>query len=142
MKPYVKIALFVVLFIAVLSILAGLYLFNMKHTNMAKAKPDFIVTASSLQKEFEDNEKIASTKYINKILEVTGTIGSITPADSNNINISLKTGSDISSVICTFHTIANLSKLKTGDEISIRGECSGFLMDVLLNNCAIVQSRK
>jgi hypothetical protein len=142
MKPYVKIALFVVLFIAVLSILAGLYLFNMKHTNMAKAKPDFIVTASSLQKEFEDNEKIASTKYINKILEVTGTIGSITPADSNNINISLKTGSDISSVICTFHAIANLSKLKTGDEISIRGECSGFLMDVLLNNCAIVQSRK
>lgn len=142
MKPYIKIALFVVLFIAVSAILVGLYLFNMKHTNMAKAKPDFVVTASSLQKEFEDNEIIASSKYIKKILEVTGTIVSITPADSNNINISLKTGNDISSVICTFQAIANLSTLKNGDEISIRGECSGFLMDVLLNNCAVVLSRK
>ena len=142
MKTYVKIALFVVSFIALSAILAALYMFNLKQTDMAKAKPDFIITATELQKEFEDNESTASARYINKILEVTGTIGSITLADSNNLNISLKTGSDISSVICTFPAIGDPSKFKAGDEVKLRGECSGFLMDVLLNNCAIIPNKK
>ena len=142
MKLYVKIALFVVLFIAVSAILAGLYLFNEKHPDMAKAKPDFVVTATVLQKEFEDNEAAASARYINKILEVSGTIITITPTDSISTNISLKTGSDVSSVICNFHKMTNPSRVKTGDEISIRGECSGFLMDVLLKNCAVIPGRK
>jgi hypothetical protein len=142
MKPYVKIALFVVLFIAISGILAALIMYNKKHPDTAKAKPDFIVTATSLQKEFEDNEKNASDRYINKILEVTGTISSVTPADSTHLNISLKTGSDMSSVICTFPSKGHQSDFVTGNEITLRGECSGFLMDVLLNNCAEVPARK
>lgn len=142
MKPYIKISLFVILFIAVAGILTGLYLFNMKHADLAKARPDFIVTATALQKDFEDNEKTASSRYINKILEVSGTIVAITAADSANTNISLKTGSDMSSVICTFHKMADPSKLKAGAEITLRGQCSGFLMDVLLNNCALIGGRK
>jgi hypothetical protein len=150
MKLYVKIALFVVSFIAIAAILAGLYMFNLKHTDMAKARPDFVITAIALQKEFEDNQTAASAKYINKVLEITGTITSATPADNKNMNISLKTGNDISSVICTFPAIGDPSKFKTGDEISLRGECSGFTqlfqgeppLDVLLNNCAIILKRK
>ena len=142
MKPYVKIALFVVLFIAVSGILAALILYNEKHPDMAKAKPDFVVTATVLQKEFEDNEAAASARYINKILEVSGTIVTITPTDSISTNISLKTGSDFSSIICTFPAITDPSKFKTGDEIALRGECSGFLMDVLLNNCAVIMNKK
>jgi hypothetical protein len=94
-----------------------------------------------LQKEFEDSEAAASAKYINKIIEVSGSIASVTKSDSNNVNISLKSSNDLSSVICTIAS-ADPSKYKTGDELTIRGECSGFLMDVLLNNCAIVQKRK
>jgi hypothetical protein len=141
MKLYIKIALFAVSFVAISAILAALYMFNLKHTDMSKAKPDFIVSATDLQKEFELNETAASARYINKILEVTGTITSITHADSNYLNISLKTGSDISNVICTFPAVGDLSMLKTGEEITLRGQCSGFLMDVLLNNCAKVTKR-
>ena len=141
MKPYIKVALFVVLIIAVSGILYALILYNRKHPDTSKVKPDFIITAIALQKEFEDGEAAASSKYIKKILEVSGSVSSVTQADSNNVNISLKSGNDLSSVICTFAK-ADPSKFKTGDEITIRGECSGFLMDVLLNNCAIVQKRK
>jgi len=139
MKTYVKIALFFVSFIALAGILAALYMYNLKHTDMAKAKPDFIITATLLQKEFEDNETAASAKYTNKIIEVTGIIASIKPAENNVINITLKTGSDFSSVICTFPAIANPSELMPGNDITLRGECSGFLMDVLLNNCAVIK---
>jgi hypothetical protein len=142
MKLYVKIALFVVLLIALSGILIGLMMYNKKHVDTAKAKPDFVVTATALQKEFEDNETTASSRYIKKILEVSGTIVSVTPADSTHTNISLKTGSDISSVICTFKSLGDPSKYKSGEEITLRGECSGFLMDVLLNNCAVILNKK
>jgi hypothetical protein len=142
MKSYVKIALFVVILIAIGSILAALILYNKKHTDTAKAKPDFVVTATVLQKAFEDNEATASTRYINKIIEVTGSIVSITRSDSTNTNVSLKTGNDMSSVICASRSIVDPSKFNAGEEITLRGECSGFLMDVLLKNCTVIPGRK
>lgn len=142
MKLWVKIVLFAVLVIVITAICVGLNKFNLKHPDTAKAKPDFVVTATMLQKEFEDNEGTASSKYINKILEVNGTIASVTPADSTHLNIALKTRSDISSVICSFQNITDPSKYKTGEEITLRGECSGFLLDVLLKNCSIIVKGK
>lgn len=142
MKTYIKIALFVVTFIALSAILAALYMFNLKHADMAKAKPDFVITASLLQKDFETDETAASTKYINKILEVTGKIASVVKGENNIVNISLATGSDLSSVICTCPTIPDPSKFNPGDEIRLRGKCSGMLMDVQLNNCSVITEMK
>jgi hypothetical protein len=139
MKTYIKVALFFVTFVALAAILAALYMYNLKKTDMAKAKPDFILTASILQKAFEDDETAASALYINKIVEVSGKIASVKPAENNILNISLATESDLSSVICTFSAIGNPSAFREGDEIVVRGECSGFLMDVLLNNCAVIK---
>jgi hypothetical protein len=137
MKTYVKIALFVVSFIALSAILAALYMYNLKHTDMSKAKPDYVISATMLLKAFEDDETAASNKYNNKILEVSGTISSVKTAENNVLNISLETESPFSSVICTFPAISDPSGFLPGNEITLRGECSGFLMDVLLNNCAV-----
>jgi hypothetical protein len=142
MKTYVKVALFFVTFIALAAILAALYFYNLKATDMSKAKPDFLVTASALQKAFEDDETKASVSYINKILEVTGIIASVKPAENSVVSISLVTESDLSSVICTFPAINDPSIFRVGDQITLRGECSGFLMDVLLNNCALILPNK
>ena len=141
MKTYIKIALFFVTFIALSAILAAIYMYNLKHTDMAKAKPDFLISASALQKAFELDEIAASKKYINKILEVSGKITSVKPADKNVVSISLLTESDISSVICTFPAISDPAKFTNGNEITLRGECSGFLMDVLMNNCAVINNK-
>ena len=141
MKTYIKIALGVVLFIAIAGIGAGLYLFNMKPKNLSDAKPDFVMTAILLQKAFEDNETTATTKYVTKVIEVSGEVASVKQGENNSVNIALKTGSDMSSVICTFPAISDPSIFKAGDQITLRGECSGFLMDVLLNNCAIIHQK-
>jgi cytochrome c-type biogenesis protein CcmE len=137
MKPYVKIALLAVLLIAGVSLVIGLSMYFKKHSDLASTKPDYVITATALQKEFEDNEKTASEKYIKKVIEVSGIVASVSQ-DSSHTNISLKTESDLSSVICTF-TGSDLSNLKTGENVTIRGECSGFLMDVLLNYCALIK---
>lgn len=142
MKTYVKVLLFFVFFVAVSAILAALYFYNLKHTDMSKARPDFVVTATALLKEFEDNEAMASAKYINRIVEVEGIIGSINTSRDNILTISLKTENDLSSVICTFPAVADPTKFRAGDSLTLRGECSGFLMDVLLNNCAAVTPKE
>ena len=139
MKTPVKIALAVVFIVAVGGILAALYLYNLKPKDLQKVKPDFIITSTALQKAFEEDEKGSSAKYINKIIEVSGEIESVKPGEKNTFSITLKTGSDYSSVICTFPVIPETTILKTGNRITLRGECSGFLMDVLLNNCAVIE---
>jgi hypothetical protein len=142
MKPYIKIALFIVFFIALGSILAGLYYYNLKPADMAKAKPDFVMTASALVKAFEDDENGSSAKYVNKILEVTGTIVTLKDEGNNIINLSLDSGSCFGNIICTLPDVRDISAFSIGDDITVRGKCSGFLMDVLMNNCTRIDKIK
>lgn len=142
MKTSIKIALFVVFFIAIAGIGAALYLFNMKHKDLQKVKPDYVMTSSELQKAFEDNETSSIAKYVNKIVEVSGYIETVKPGSEKSINISLKTGNNLSSVICTFPKVPDASIYKAGEQVTIRGECSGFLMDVLLNDCTLIENKK
>lgn len=139
MKTYVKILLGVVVFIALAGIGIALVLFIMPHKDLGKARPDFVITAIDLQKAFEDNESAATAKFVNKVIEVRGIIESVKPGEGSILNVTLKTGSDLSSVICTFARDADPSKLNTGNQVTIRGECSGFLMDVLLNDCSLIK---
>lgn len=139
MKKPVKIVLISIVVLGVAGLSAGLFLFNKKHSDLNKVKPDFKVEASIIQKEFEENEATATSKYLNKIIEVSGQVQSVKQGDGFASSINLKTGSEMSSVICTFSSSDDISGLAVGRDITVRGECSGFLMDVLLNNCVIVK---
>jgi hypothetical protein len=139
MKTYVKIILGVVLFLVVLGIGTGIYLFRMPHKDLAKVKADIVLSAVDLQKAFEDNETAASAKYVKKILQIDGEVLSVKPAEEDVLNVTLKTGNDMSSVICTFPAGTDPAKFSPGSSVTIKGECSGFLMDVLLNNCVLVK---
>jgi hypothetical protein len=138
MKTYAKIALFVVFFIALGGIGAALYMYNLKHKDLQNIKPDFFITAVDLQKAFNDDEAAATIKYVKKVLEISGIIESVKTGEERVINLTLKTENNFSSVICTFPASAESSKLKAGDQITLKGECSGFLMDVLINNCTVI----
>ena len=139
MKKSFKIALVVVATLGLAGICVGLYLFNLQAIDLQKAKPDFAMTSIDLQKAFEDNEAVSITKYVNKIIEVTGTIESVKAGEGNITNVALKTGSELSSVICTLSPQSDPAPLVSGNEVTIRGECSGFLMDVLMNNCVVIK---
>jgi hypothetical protein len=138
MKLYIKIILGVVVFLALAGIGGALYMFNMQHKDLNKTKPDFVISAVDLQKAFENNETAATARYVKKVLEVSGVVESVKSVEGNVLNVTIKSGSDLSSVICTFSAATDQSKLTSGSEVKVRGECSGYLMDVLLNNCVLV----
>jgi hypothetical protein len=110
----------------------------MQDKDLQKVKPDFILSASELQGAFEADEAAASSNYINKIIEVSGEIESVKKGENQTLVVTLKTENPVSAVSCTFRTISGKPEFKAGDYISLRGQCSGFLMDVIMNNCTVV----
>ena len=139
MKKSAKTALSVVILLGLTGLGVGLYLYNKQDKNLRNEKPDFIITSTDLQRAFEEDEAASIARYVNKIIEVTGTIESVKAGEGNITSVILKTGSGLSSVICTLSSNADPAALVSGNEVVIRGECSGFLMDVLLNNCVIIK---
>ena len=140
-KKSVRISFLIALVFLLSGISVGLYLYNKQHKDVTKVNPDYIMDARELLTAFMADEKAASEKYINKVIEVTGLVASAEfgSADST-LSLTLSGNGDGSGVICTFNGITSKSPFsyKKGVTITVRGECSGFLMDVLLNNCALV----
>ena len=130
--------LWLVFFLALGGILAGLYMYNLQDKDLRKVKPDFTMTASELQKAFETDEASAGSKYINKIIEVSGEVESVKPGENQALVITLKTENPLSAVSCTMQAESLAPELVAGDQVSLRGQCSGFLMDVLMNNCTVI----
>jgi len=139
MKPFAKIALAVVLIIAIGGILGALYLYNLKPKDLKTVKPDFVITAVELTAAFNEDGKAATDKYVNKVIEVSGGISSVIPGEKGAVNIQLESGNNVTSVICTMQSAGSNKPFEPGKAITLRGICSGFLMDVLLNNCVAVE---
>jgi hypothetical protein len=139
MKKLIKAGLIIGAVALVAGVAGGIYMFGKKHKDLSVTKPDFIIQADALLKEFETNEQEASLKYINKVIEVSGTISSAEKGEGTAWNIALDTGSDFAKILCTFSSVGDASQLQSGKEVVLRGECSGYLMDVLLNNCQIIK---
>lgn len=117
----------------------GLFMYFRTHDDLSRARPDFVLTSRTLQSEFETDEAAASVRYISKIIEVTGTVDNIEIGSDSTITITLKDSGSSTGVICSFQgrNIDDI-KVKKGGIATIRGECSGLLFDVLLNNCVLV----
>lgn len=111
------------------------YGFNKTHDETAKQEPVASLSAGELFGQFSQNESEANTKYTGKIIEVSGTIYSIEEGDQNDINILLMEDGEMFGVSCNAMKTENNSLLKKGDSVIIKGECSGFLSDVILIRC-------
>jgi tRNA_anti-like len=141
MKPLIRNLLIIAVALGAIGLLIGLYMFNKKDPNLSKVKPDYVIEVTSLVNEFSQDENAASAKYVDKVLEVTGPVQGIEPTSDSTMNVTLSAENQMAGVICSFKSTADPSSqnIKEGEIITIRGVCSGMLMDILLNNCVIVK---
>ena len=63
------------------------------------------------------------------------------PGIDTAATVILNDGSSISSVICQFEkeNVWEVKDLKEGDNITIKGICTGYLMDVVMVRCVVGQ---
>lgn len=97
--------------------------------DISKSKVDIEIKATEFAKEFSANEKIATNKYQEKVVEVKGKITSV---EKNSITIDGK-------VTCGFENSIELNK---GDQVKVKGLFIGFdemFEEVKLDKCSLIK---
>jgi tRNA_anti-like len=93
------------------------------------------ITAEELALAYTKNEANADKEYLDKPIQVTGLIADIASNQQNKQVIVLQ-GTDLSGVQCTLDQ--NTAELKKGSSVAIKGFCTGYLTDVILDRCIVV----
>lgn len=138
-------AIKVILFIAICGIVAGgayiIRVFTKAPEEVLNITPDYTLEASLLYEEYESDEEAANAKYLDKVIQVTGPVAEILLNNDGEINLIVKEEGDFSGVNCSFAKDEQdeLASLEFGDKVTIKGFCTGMLMDVVLNRCVLVE---
>ena len=116
----------------------ALYWYNKPHRNVAGLSPAFRIKAADLYSEYRRDEAAADKKFVNKILEVKGTIAGELLTDST-VDIQLSSGDPEAFVSCNFlmRGPGKANFPAKGFPVTIKGRCTGFLQDVNLVDCVI-----
>jgi hypothetical protein len=95
------------------------------------------IGADSLYRQYQSDEHAADLKYLGKVIEVTGKISEIQHNGASEIWI-LSAQSGGGGINCELFPGAKTDPHpKTGDTVTIKGKCTGFLMDVNLADCVL-----
>ena len=128
-----------VLVAALVSAYLAVTIYNKPHINVSRATPKVSLIAKTLLDDFQLDENLANTKYLEQIIQVTGKISHLDIANGNGIVV-LKDGNSFGSIMCHLSPEENekLVTLKEGQSITIKGICTGYLMDVILIKCILI----
>lgn len=101
------------------------------------------VTAQAIFEAFSADEKAATAKYVGpaeQVIAVSGTIRSIAPSADGRTNVTLETGDAMAGVACEFEGDMIPSSWKANDPVTIKGICTGMLLDIVIIRCSPVVS--
>lgn len=118
----------------------GYYLYN-KPTQSLKDEPAVLcVSADSLFASYETDELSANTKFLDKVIEVDGKLQSVN-TDTSGLSLTLQTGSGMFGIICKLEDKSTPeSNFQVGQTLRLKGQCTGYLMDVILVRCVIQEN--
>lgn len=96
------------------------------------------IIADSLAQQFTNDEAVANTIYLNKVLDVKGVV---IDTASNQLGIPTLTIGNVNNMSNVFITLSERPKLpiKLNDTLRVKGICSGFLSDVVINDATIIE---
>ena len=116
----------------VIGVCTGVYIWNKPHKKAEDVK-GITIDARDLAREYNANEKAADAKYLNKVIEVSGTITEIDNNQDGGIMIILQTDDPAAGVQCAMRDKGlKISKGHT----TIKGFCSGNgITGVSLTDC-------
>lgn len=126
----------------------GAYLWFKPVRSIQDAKVDYKISAVQLFDEYSSDEASADSLYRRAILEVSGTVIDVKEEEKEIdgetktlFNVVLDGGDMMFGVICQMEDpdLDKLRSISPGSEVTIKGECSGMLMDVVLSRCYFVK---
>lgn len=128
--------------VAILVIIVGFGLsqYFKPHKNMNRAKAAFTISATELFSQFEKSTSESIKKYSGKVLEINGNIQTIEIKETY-ATIILANEGDYYGINCSFNesNLEGLDQHVVGEHITIKGECKGYIDDVIISNCVIIK---
>lgn len=124
-------------FAIIVAILAYLWIFRKAEPSVNSKNADFEISAGELLQHFENDEVSASKTFVDKVIIVKGPVDTVSE-DSLTITVYLREEDAFSGVLCSFDkSVINAEGLNKGNVVRIKGICSGYLLDVILNRCSL-----
>lgn len=119
----------------------GLKEYHRGHQSTVDLETEVKISAKGLMADYLADETTANTKYLNKVMEVAGVVSSLALTDSGSSSVNLFTEDEISVVSCQLESeqLEKARLLQEGDEITVKGRCSGATFDVVLTRCVILK---
>lgn len=120
----------------------GLKMFFKPHADINKLKTEFKVDASGLIGEFEQDENTATSKYSEKVLEISGKL--VVKNKLSNGTDLLILEDEMQGISCQLDSswsAANqetIEALETGSSITVKGICKGYLMEIKVSPAVVI----
>lgn len=134
---------FKILLIGLILIIISLYfiinLYNKPFIDIEKSNPKIEITALEILNDYQADERLANEKYVDNLIQIKGEVADIKYENGTSV-ITLKGENDFSNIICRMLPEANLEvlKLKKGAQIMVKGVCTGYLLDVVMVRCILI----
>jgi len=124
----------------VVACLAGIliYIYN-KPPRSLVSEAGIPVTATELYAQFSADHLQANEVYLNKVVQVSGQVLTIKDTRYAGRIVVLNTGDPLFGIACTLNRLPSTARqVKTGEKITIKGICSGYVSHVMLTNSCLI----
>lgn len=133
----------IIILIVILVIIGGIVAYlqwNKPHRDPSK-ESGLQISAEQLFADYEMDENASNEKYLNKTLQIKGSIIDVGANQDGESTAMLDAGNPMFGVQVTFNPKEKekLEQLTIGDKITIKGICTGYLSDVIVTNGVIVK---
>lgn len=116
----------------------GYYMYNKPVASLDAKKADVEVTAEEIINHYSEDETKANTTYLGKVVQVSGTVAQIMD-EGGKKKIHLDAGNPMSVVICEMEDGHATTSIAAGQNVKLKGMCSGYLSDVVLVQTVVVE---
>ena len=114
------------------------YVYLKPHPDVTKME-GIQLSAQQLYDAFKANEAEANTKYLDKAIQLSGEVGTVSKNQDGNTVVDFKTNDPLVVINCTFKT--DPGTLQPGQTITFKGICTGYIPDanVVINEGVLVK---
>lgn len=143
MTAFKKYTLLAIIFIIVFGSIYAYKEYHRKPADLSNQNVQVAISAANLIAAYEKDETNANTLFLGKTILVTGNIVEITNQQDTLITVILGASADMHKVSCQLSATQkeSVKNYTASKPILIKGICTGFLIDVELNRCVIVNEK-
>lgn len=147
-RKNIRNAFFIVLLISIGVAYYGYKEYNRKNVALTDASASYTLNAAELINQFNTDDKKCNSKYLSKIIEVSGKIKAIDTAANKGLTAVLGQEDSQTSVRCSMDSLQQIepAQFAIGHTVTIKGVYTGFNADemglgsdILFNRCVVIK---